>query len=192
MDFKEQAESARSCRRFNEEQPLSRNDLAWLIECARLAPSGRNAQVLRFITTGRIMTEQLFPLTRWAGALKDWGGPHPGERPTAFIAVLMPENAGELVHFDVGIAAQTIQLAASSKGWGCCMIASFTRNDAASLLRVPQGMSIALLLGLGVAAETRVVAAMPADGSFSYYRDEAGVHYVPKRSITDLVQAHFD
>ena len=63
--------------------------------------------------------DALFPLTKWAGALKDWGGPAEGERPTGFIAVLVPENAGELIFYDAGIAVQTIQLAAHSRGFGC-------------------------------------------------------------------------
>ena len=32
---------------------------------------------------------------------------------------------------------------------------------------------------------------MPADGSFGYWRDEQGVHYVPKRALADLVLKRF-
>ena len=192
MDFKELVEAARTCRRFEEDKPLSMADLDWLTECARLAPSARNAQELRFILVGPGETcRKLFTLTRWAGALKDWGGPHPGERPTAFIAVLMPENGKELLCYDTGIACQTIQLAAASRGWGCCIIQSFDHKAAPELLDVPEGMKIALVLGLGVAKEKRWIAPMPADGSFGYWRDEQGVHYVPKRALADLVLKRF-
>lgn len=192
MDFLALAREARSCRRFDESAPLSQQDLNWLLECARLAPSARNAQELRFIsvTSGPIL-DQLFPMTRWAGALKNWHGPEQGERPTAFIATLMPEHAGYLICFDVGIACQTIQLAATSRGWGACMIQSFNHAEAAKLLNVPTGMKIALLTGLGVALEKRVVAAMPADGSFTYWRDEYGIHHVPKRSLDELLIARY-
>ena len=192
MDFKELVEAARTCRRFDEDKPLSMADLDSLTECARLAPSARNAQELRFILVGPGETcRKLFTLTRWAGALKDWGGPHPGERPTAFIAVLMPENGKELLCYDTGIACQTIQLAAASRGWGCCIIQSFDHKAAPELLDVPEGMKIALVLGLGVAKEKRRIAPMPADGSFGYWRDEQGVHYVPKRALADLVLKRF-
>lgn len=192
MDLMALAREARSCRRFDESEPLSIGDLEWLVECARLAPSARNAQELRFITvTQGPVLDKLFALTRWAGALKDWKGPAQGERPTAFIAVLMPENGGSLLCYDVGIACQTIQLAATSRGWGACMIQSFDHSEAADLLNVPSGLKIALLIGLGVAVEKRVVAAMPPDGSTTYWRDEAGVHHVPKRSLAELLIKHY-
>jgi nitroreductase len=191
-DFKSMVEAARTCRRFEEDRPLEMADLEWLVECAGVAPSARNAQVLRFILVGSGRTcQKLFSLTRWAGALKDWGGPHPGERPTAFIAILMPEDGNQLVCYDVGIAGQTMQLAASSRGWGCCMIQSFDHAAVPELLKVPASMKVALLLSFGVAKEIRKVAPMPADGSFAYWRDEQQVHHVPKRPLSELVAARY-
>lgn len=190
-DFHALVEAARSCRRFVEDEPLSMDDLDRLVDCARLAPSARNAQVLRFILVTRgPVCDELFRLTRWAGALKDWGGPHPGERPTAFIAVLAPDRGGELPAYDVGIACQTIQLAAAG-GWGCCVIHSVDRAAAAPLLQVPEGMKISLVLGLGVAKEERVIAPVPESGSLNYWRDGRGVHHVPKRDLADLVAGRF-
>lgn len=192
MDFLELAREARSCRRFEESKPLSFGDLEWLLNCARLSPCARNAQRLRFITINQgEVCQKLFSLTRWAGALKDWGGPKPGERPTAFIAVLMPAEGGDLLWADAGIACQTIQLAATSKGWGACIIFSFDREKSPALLQVPAGYKIALLMGLGVAAEKRVVDNMPPEGSFNYWRDEAGVHHVPKRGLAELILNKF-
>lgn len=192
MDFLKLVEEARSCRRFAENQALTLADLEWLIQCARLTPSGRNAQELRFITINQgPVLDKLFRLTRWAGALKDWTGPEPGERPTSFIAVLMPERGGEILCFDTGIACQTIQLAAASRKWGACMIYSFERKEAHELLEVKDPYKIALLIGLGVATEKRVIAPMPKDGSFNYWRDENQVHYVPKRDLNELIVARF-
>lgn len=192
MDFLKLVEEARSCRRFIESKPLSADDLEWLVNCARVVPSAKNAQVLRYIlvNSGPVL-EQLFPLTRWAGALKDWGGPYPGERPTAFIATLMPEKGGDLICIDMGIACQTIQLAATSRGWGACMIYSFKRDEAAALLNVPADLKIELLIGLGEASETRKLTDIPADGSTAYWRDAQGVHYVPKRKLEDIILARY-
>lgn len=188
MDFLELAKEARSCRRFRESEPLSENDLIWLVDCARVAPSGRNAQQLRFITISwRDLCLELFSCTKWAGALKDWNGPDEGERPTGFIAVLMPEVGGEILCFDVGIACQTMQLAAASRGWGACMIYSFDRQKVSGLLDPPAGLKPALLLGVGVAAEKRVIDTMSPDGSFAYWRDEQSVHHVPKRDLSELI-----
>ena len=191
-EFHALVREARTCRRFVEGEPLSVHDLEWLVDCARLSPSARNAQVLRFIlvTKGPVLDE-LFRLTRWAGALKEAGTPGPGERPTAFIAITAPKEGANLAPFDAGIASQTIQLAATTRGWGCCIIYSVDRAAAAPLLKVPAGLDIPLVLGLGVAKEERVIAEMPESGSFTYWRDNAGVHHVPKRSVAELVIGRF-
>lgn len=192
MDFLSLAREARTCRRFVEAEPLTKADLRWLLECARLAPSARNAQELRFMTiTLSQVFERLFPLTRWGGALKGWSGPQPGERPTAFIVILMPERGGELLCYDVGIACQTIQLAAASKGFGACIIQAFDHKAATELLAPPEGFRIALVIGLGAAGEKRVVAEMPQDGTFAYWRDAQGVHHVPKRPLAELLIKEF-
>lgn len=190
MDFAQLVHAARTCRRFEESQRLSAEDMAWLVDCARVTPSGRNAQVLRFISVStKEKCEELFPHTRWARALKEAGTPVPGERPTGYIAILWPTTANTLVHMDAGIAAQTMQLAARSKGWGCCMHASFDRSHCPQILQVPEDMEIGLLLGLGVAKEECFLEPMPADGSFDYWRDSQGGHHVPKRDLKECLLA---
>lgn len=188
MDMKQLIVEARTCRRFEQSSRLGAENMQWLVDCARVSPCARNAQVLRYaVAQSEQACAAIFPNTRWAGALKDWDGPVEGERPTGYVGILMPKDAGKLVHMDVGIAAQTIQLAAASRGWGCCMHASFDQVKCAEVLQVPEDMVIGLLLGLGVAAEVRTLADMPADGSFSYWRDAAQVHYVPKRGMDEVL-----
>lgn len=192
MDFLDLVRKARSCRRFDQSRPLSQDDVNWLMECVRLAPSARNAQMLRFISaTAGTVLDKLFALAHWAAALKDWPGPREGERPTAVLAVLTPLQASTLTAYDVGISCQTIQLAAASRGWGCCMMGSFRRAEAAAILQVPPEMQIALLLWLGVEKEERVVEEMPPDGSFHYWRDAKGAHHVSKRSAGELLLASY-
>lgn len=192
MDFLELTREARSCRRFVESKPLSVEDVLWLMECGRLAPSARNAQELRFITiTHGAASDELCGLARWAAALKDWGGPVPGERPTAFIAVLMPKGHGDLLWVDTGIFCQTIQLAAASRQWGACIIYSFERKGVVELLKIPSDYEPAILLALGVPAEKRVVEPMPANGSFTYWREADGSHHVPKRALSELILNRF-
>lgn len=191
MDFYELALKARSCRRFVEDQPLGYADLDWLCACARLAPSGRNAQELRFIEIVEKETcAKVFAHTRWAGAIKD-GIPKEGERPTAFIAVLMPEKSSEVLCFDMGIACQTIQLAATSRGWGCCMIYSYDHKEVADILNIPENLKPGLLLALGLALEERAVSNARAGDSLKYWRDDQGVHHVPKLELEDLVLKRF-
>ena len=167
-------------------------DLEWLVDCARCSPSAANAQRLRFILTGHGATcQQLFFLTRWAAALKDWNGPEAGERPTGFIVILMPVGAAQVVSFDAGIAAQSIQLAATSRGWGCCILHNFDRQAVPALLHVPSEMEVALVLGLGIAREQRVIAQVPDNGNLTYWRDAANVHHVPKLALDTLIVAKY-
>lgn len=188
MDFLEFVEGARTCRRFDEAKSLTFKDLEWLIDCARLSPCSRNEQELRYITVNQgAMCQQLVDMSRWATAIKGWGGPGEGERPTAFIVVLASAEASSRECFDVGIACQTIQLAAHSRGWGACIILSFDHAKAAALLNPPAGLAAQLIVALGVAAEKRVIEPMPANGSYNYWRDAKGVHHVPKRSLDELI-----
>ena len=187
MDFLQLVSEARTCRRFVQDARISQDVLNWLMEGARCTPCGRNAQVLRYIlVSSPEKCAALFVHMRWAGALKDWDGPVEGERPTAYIAVLSPKESAAIVQMDVGIVAQTIQLAAHTKGIGCCMHASFDRPSCMELLRVPEDMQIALILALGMAKEERRLALMPASGEFAYWRDAQGVHHVPKRAVSEL------
>ena len=192
MDFKQLALAARTCRRFEEERPLQMADLEWLVDCARLTPCARNAQQLRYSLVGPGETcQRLFGMTKWAAALKDWGGPFPGERPTGFIVMSMPKNAGDLVWLDTGIAAQTIQLAASSREWGCCMIASFDHSGVSELVQLPDELRPTLVLGLGGAKEVRRVSDVPESGALGYWRDAEQVHYVPKLALDKLILNRF-
>ena len=190
MDFLQLVSEARTCRRFAQDARIGQDDLNWLLECASRAPCGRNAQVLRYVlVSSPEKCAELFVHTRWASALKDWDGPAEGERPTAYIAVLTPRESTAIMHMDAGIAAQTIQLAAHTRGIGCCMHASFVRPACMEVLQVPADMQIALILALGMVREERRLAPMPANGDFAYWRDAQGVHYVPKRSVSELTLA---
>ncbi len=187
MDFQQIIAEARTCRRFENSQSLGADAATWLVDCARISPCARNAQVLRYMAAHSPEScAAIFPNTRWAGVLK-WDGPVEAERPTLYIAILAPNGATKLVHMDVGIAAQNIQLAAHSRGWGCCMHASFNADACADIFQVPEDMHISLLLGLGVAKEVRALAPMPEDGSFNYWRDDAAIHHVPKRALDDVL-----
>jgi nitroreductase len=78
-------------------------------------------------------------------------------------------------------------LGATERGLGGCMIGSVKRPRLRSELAIPERYEILLVLALGKPAETVVIEDLPADGNIDYYRDEAGVHHVPKRSLDELI-----
>ena len=51
---------------------------------------------------------------------------------------------------------------------------------------MPEGVIPKLVLGLGRPDETIVLTEVTEKGT-SYYRDEAGTHFVPKRSLDDIL-----
>ena len=89
---------------------------------------------------------------------------------------------------DIGIAAQTILLAAAEKDLGGCMIGNFNRAALKELLKLPETVEPNLVVAIGKPAEEVVLTEVGADGNTRYYRDETGtVHYVHKRSLKDIL-----
>ena len=111
-----------------------------------------------------------------------------GERPAAYILICCDQSLAKNKPIDDGIAAQTIMLGAVEKGYGGCMLANVKRSElAASLGLDPQKYSIDLVLALGKPKEEVVIVPVGEDGDVRYYRDENQVHYVPKRSLEDIL-----
>jgi hypothetical protein len=69
------------------------------------------------------------------------------------------------------------------------MLGAIDREKLRAHFSLDQELEISLVLALGKPVEDVRIVELPADGSIRYYRDEAGVHYVPKRSQADLVHA---
>ena len=130
----------------------------------------------------------MFSTLAWAGLLKDWSGPEKGERPAAYIIILGDLSIGKNKHLDVGITAQTIMLGAADMGLGGCMFGSIQREKLSSLLEIDtEKYSVELVLALGKPKEEVCIVPVPENGSTAYYRDGEGTHYVPKRSLNDLI-----
>lgn len=190
--FAQAVRGARTCRRFRESAAVSLATLQALVDMARVCPSGANRQPLRYAACADpARNATVFPHLRWAAYLKDWGGPLPGERPAAYIAVLCDKKGSPTPEIDLGIAAQTIQLGAHALGLGCCMIGAFDRDGVRAALGLDTPhfaeLDLMLVLALGAPAETRVLDAVGDDGDICYHRDANGAHHVPKRSLSSVL-----
>lgn len=178
----------RSYRRFDETFQISEQTLLELIDLARFTPSARNAQPLKYIISYTAESNQLiFPTLAWAAYLKNWNGPSEGERPTAFIIVLLDKNISENPFCDHGIIAQTILLGAVEKGLGGCIIMSIKKEALKNALDIKDQFEVLMVIALGKPKEKIVIEPMPENGDFRYWRDEIDIHHVPKRSIGELV-----
>ena len=176
---------ARSYRRYDPTKPLSKDDLKAFVEAARLTPSAGNLQRLRYLA----VTEKSEVLTltkevKWAGYLSDWDGPADSEAPAAYLILLSPESTG-VSQIDVGIAAETILLAAAETGVGGCMILNFPREALTERYKLASNYKIELVISLGVPAEKVEIETMK-EGNVRYYRDENDVHHVPKRALSEV------
>ncbi|MCX7683575.1 MAG: nitroreductase family protein [Anaerolineae bacterium] len=178
----------RSYRRFYQDVPVGMETLRELVNLARLSPSAANLQPLKYILSCDAETNALiFPHTRWAGYLKDWPGPAEGERPAAYIIILGDTTITKSFGCDHGIAAQSIMLGATERGLGGCMIGSIDRDGLRQALHIPDHFEILLILALGKPKEQVVIEQVGPDGDIRYYRDQDGVHHVPKRALEDLI-----
>ncbi|MBN2583725.1 MAG: nitroreductase family protein [Planctomycetes bacterium] len=186
--FSELIRQNRSYRRFDETRPIGRDMLRKLIDLARLSPSGGNLQPLKFVLSCTPESNAtIFPHLAWAGYLKDWPGPAEGERPTGYIVILHDKEVAPGAGCDHGIAAQSMLLGAVEEGFGGCMIGAVDRKGLRAALRLPDRYDILLVIALGIPAETVKIETVTDATGVKYWRDDADVHHVPKRSLDDLI-----
>ena len=177
---------SRSCRRFDESERIPQDVLSSLCELARYTPSAANLQPCKFcLVTSPEECDAVLSDTRWGGYIKD-GFPTEGERPTGYIVILNDSTISKGAPTDVGIVAQTMFLGATEKGYGGCMLGSFDNDRIKDKLSIPAHLDISLILALGKPIETVVIEDMK-DGNVKYWRDEARIHHVPKRPISELI-----
>jgi len=186
--LKELVRKNRTCRRFHEDHPVSMDTLRELVDLARLSPSGGNMQPLKYILScDREKNAVIFPFLAWAAYLKDWKGPAEGERPSAYVIVLCDTTIRKSAEGDAGIACQSIMLGATEKGLGGCIMGSVQRDKLRQALRIPEQLEIVVVLALGKPKEEIRIEPLNAGADIKYWRDSAGIHHVPKRSLEEIV-----
>ena len=188
MEFFDLVKANRSYRRFFEAETITRETLLTLVDYARLVPSGANKQALKYyIAWEKDQNAQIFATIGWAGYLKDWQGPVPGERPAAYIVLVQDKNYKMATSFDAGIAAQTILLGATQLGLGGCIIGNVQREILQTALPLADTMEIVLVIALGKPKETVVLEEIEKVRDIKYWRDTQQIHHVPKRPLKDIV-----
>jgi nitroreductase len=188
MKIKELILQNRSYRRFHQEVIIGPGTLRELVELARLSASAGNLQPLKYILCSEAQKNaSVFTHLKWAAYLKDWAGPPDGERPSGYIIILGDKNISDSVNCDHGIAAQSILLGAVERGLGGCIIASVGKTGLRNALNIPDRYEILLVLALGKPRETVIIEPAGSGGDIRYWRDDAGRHHVPKRSLDEII-----
>ena len=179
----------RSYRAFDESAPITEQTMTELVDLARRCSSGMNLQPLRYrILSTTADIGKMLNNCRFGSSLGIKLPPENG-KPTGFILIFEDketESPAALALKDAGIAAATILLAATERGFGGCMLGSFDPARLNADFEIPDRYTPLLAIALGKPAET-VVLTDARDGSLRYYRDEAGIHYVPKRGLKEVL-----
>lgn len=182
----------RSCRRFYQTHSVELDILRELVNLARLSASAANLQPLKYILCCKPdKNADIFPCLAWAAYLKNWPGPIEGERPSAYIIILGDFSISKNFYCDHGIASQSILLGAREKGLAGCMIAAIDHKKLRKILNISSQFEILLVLAIGKPKEQVVIEEVRTDGNIKYWRDDSGIHYVPKRNLNDIILTHY-
>ena len=186
MDVYDIVLKRRSVRRFKQ-KPIPLDTLKKLVNAARVAPSAANLQPLKYIIVKKKdLVKEVFTTLKWAAYITPKGNPPEGQRPVAYIVVLADTKISKKGYeIDVGTAVENIVLVAWNEGIGSCLIGSIDKKRLRNLLRIPVHLEIALVIALGLPNEYPVMEEMT--DTLKYWRDESGVHHVPKRRLGDIL-----
>ncbi len=177
----------RSYRRFHEDYIVDSGTMLDLVALARITPSAANRQPLKYILSNTIeKNAKIFETLAWAGYLKDWPGPEPGERPSAYIVVLGDTEIIKDFNADPGITMQTMLLGAVEKGLGGCIFASVKRSLLSKNLDIPERYNILYVIALGKPKENVIIDDI-IDDNIKYWRDDNLNHHVPKRTMDEII-----
>ncbi len=186
----------RTCRRFYQNHAVDKETLKELVDLARLSASAGNLQPLTYIISSNPeINARIFSCLGWAGYLKDWPGPEEGEKPSAYIIILGDTERAREFGCDHGIASQSILLGAREKDLAGCIIGSINRKKLRDIFNIDSRYKILLAIAIGKPKEKVVIEKVISDNisaagkkdNIKYWRDENGIHHVPKRSLDDII-----
>jgi nitroreductase len=149
-----------SCRSYDPDRPVSKEDLLALTEAARLAPSACNSQTWRFIAvTDREMIKRLCTQAR-GPVLKNT---FMNDAPLVIVGCsqldIVANRIGSAVtgieyyRIDMGIAMEHMVLKATELGLGTCWIGWFNGKRVAKMLGIPRRIKVLSLLTVGYAKD---------------------------------------
>lgn len=176
----------RSIRQFKQ-SPVQLEILEKLVNTARLAPSSGNLQPWEYIIVSeKNLVNEVFSTLKWAGYIVPKGNPRDGQRPVAYIVVLVnTKTAGSNYRSDTGAAIENMILTALEEGIGSCWIGSIDRPKLSKMLGIPERLEVDSILALGYPDETPVAEDMM--DSIKYWKDNKGKLHVPKRKLENIV-----
>jgi len=166
METLEAIKTRRSIRRFSD-KPVEEDKLQSLLEAVRMAPSWANSQCWRFIVVkegpAKEKISELSYVESFFSPLGYKANPAKkgiSEAPVVIVACADPLKSGVLwdQHYyltDVGIAAQTLMLAAHTLGLGSVFVGVFNEEKIRGLLGIPPEIRVVGIFPLGYPKEEK-------------------------------------
>ena len=148
MDADTLLKTRRSARRYRQE-PVPADTLREIVDVARYAPSGGNAQGWELVLCHE--SEKVAEVFETLGWLPAVGAPPEGKRPTAYLVVV---TKGEPKVADCASLVTCILLAAHARGVGTCWFGFVRRGELAESLGIPDTHFIAFVVSLGYPDES--------------------------------------
>lgn len=191
MDLKNLLEWRRSYRKFDENKPLSKEDIDAILNSIKYASCANNRQYLRFISVEKKeKVLEIFDNSKWAASLANEAGrPKKGERPVYFIAVLSDnERKLRFDGVDQGLVISNLTLTAAERGIASCIIGSVSDDKMREILSYDEKYTCNLVIAFGYPRVKSFIKEIDISHDQSYYLDENGNYVVPKYKLEDILR----
>ena len=150
-DFRSLCQQRRSIRTFTS-QPVEREKIDYLLQCALMSPSAKRLNPWEFV----VVTDEDV-LRRLAGC-KTYGS-QMFNTATAGIVVALDTSLTDTWQADGAIAAEHLLLAAEEQGLGACWCHVYGRDESEAMVRrltgMPENYSVLCVIALGYKNEER-------------------------------------
>lgn len=188
-NLKELLEKNRSYRTYDENYILDKETITILLENTRYIASRKNLQPLKYYyVLDKDTVKKIVDISKWGALLPNVKLPPNNHYPTAIIIIYLDskiEESIEKTKIEIGMAAQTILLSAVELGIGGCVNQSFDKQKLREIVCVDWQYKPVLIIALGK-VEEEVSIIDNNTGEINYKRID-GVHYVPKRLLSELI-----
>lgn len=152
MTFLELVKNRISVRQFTSEN-IEDNKLAYILECARLAPSAVNFQPWQFLVVRNDDVKRLIQECYHAKWLV--------EAPVYIVACSDTAQSWKRSYdgkdhadIDIAIAVEHICLAAAEQGLGTCWVCNFDAQKCSELLNLPVNIQPVVIIPIGYTTQT--------------------------------------
>ena len=176
----------RSYRGYDKNVVVGHSTLEKIVYVNTKIPSAKNQQVLRFkLVTRDNGAEKVLENIKLGGMLPELHLPYQGTEPEAFIIVCTSAPETKIIDIDLGISMQSMLLKATEMGLNGIIICAFNKAKITEAFNLPYEPLAIVAIGKG--AEKIKLVSIDESESRAYYRDENGVHYVPKVKAEQLI-----